>query len=43
MGTVDKLLVEFEKSVLPTEKAGRAFVDSFLKKVTSFPSFNGCV
>ena len=40
---VDKLLVEFEKRVLPTEKEGRIFVDNFLKKVTPSPSFYGYI
>ena len=36
LGIVDKLLLEFEKAVLPTEKAGRDFVDGYLKKVLIF-------
>ena len=33
IGIVDKLLLEFERRVLPTETAGKAFMDSFFKKV----------
>ena len=33
LGIVDKLLLEFEKAILPTERAGRDFVDRYLKKV----------
>ena len=36
LGIVDKLLLEFEKVVLPTERAGRDFVDRYLKKVLTF-------
>ena len=34
LGIVDKLLTEFERKVLSTEKEGKKFMDKFLKKVT---------
>ena len=30
---MDKLLKEFENCVFPTKKAGRSFMDNYLKKV----------
>ena len=39
LGIVDKLLLEFEKAILPTERAGRDFVDRYLKKVLTFYFF----
>ena len=32
-GITDKLMKEFENKVLDTKKAGRAFMDKYLKKV----------
>ena len=33
LGVVDKLMTEFENRVFLTKKAGRRFIDEFLKKV----------
>ena len=32
-GIVDKIMLEFERRVLLTKEAGRAFMDEYLKKV----------
>ena len=34
LGIVDKLLTEFERRVLTSEKAGKKFMDDFLVKVS---------
>ena len=40
LGIVDKLLTEFERKVLSSEKAGKKFMDMLLKKVNLLFYFN---